>query len=232
LSGWNPTYVEFCAYGTSAGILLEGKFKQSVGRYKLLNCYAPYKDRESFWQPLIDSGLLYEEGLIVGGDLNFTLTDREFWGEQARSDPIADLFSRMILSSGLVYLQPIKITPTWRNGRASIAGISKRLDRFLLNESLISSHKRLRSWVVNSSILDHNPICLQLEMSSLSRAPPFKFNNSWFYFPYKGNLAFNEFLVRFFFNPSTVQKIEVSKGFCKFMAEEQKVTNEHIAITY
>jgi hypothetical protein len=92
LSGWNPAYVEFCAYGTSAGIYLEGKFKQSAGRYKLLNCYAPYKDKELFWQPIIDSGLLCEEGLIVGGDLNFTLTDREIWGEQARSDPLADYF--------------------------------------------------------------------------------------------------------------------------------------------
>ena len=77
LSGWNPSYAEFCAYGTSAGILLEGKFKQSVGRYKLLNCYAPYKDKELFWQPIIDSGLLCKEGLIVGGDLKFTLIDRE-----------------------------------------------------------------------------------------------------------------------------------------------------------
>jgi hypothetical protein len=57
LSGWNPTFVELCSFGTSTGIYLEGRFKQSVEKVKLLNCYAPYKDRELFWQPIIESGL-------------------------------------------------------------------------------------------------------------------------------------------------------------------------------
>jgi hypothetical protein len=49
LTGWNPTLAEFCAFGTAAGIFLEGRFKHSTDHVKLLNCYAPYKDRESFW---------------------------------------------------------------------------------------------------------------------------------------------------------------------------------------
>jgi exonuclease III len=53
LSGWNPTYAELCAFGTSAGIYLEGRFKQSAEKIKLLNCYAPYKDREFFGNPLL-----------------------------------------------------------------------------------------------------------------------------------------------------------------------------------
>jgi hypothetical protein len=48
LSGWNPTYDEFCAFGTSAGIFLEGRIKHSADLVKLLNCYAPYKEREAF----------------------------------------------------------------------------------------------------------------------------------------------------------------------------------------
>jgi hypothetical protein len=40
----------------------------------------PYKDREPFWQQLSDSGLLCEDNLIIGGDLNFTLSAREVWG--------------------------------------------------------------------------------------------------------------------------------------------------------
>jgi hypothetical protein len=76
LSGWNPTLAELDAFDTSAGIYLEGRFKQSTDKVKLLNCYAPYKDRELFWQPIFQSGLLREEGIIVGGDLNFTLSMR------------------------------------------------------------------------------------------------------------------------------------------------------------
>jgi hypothetical protein len=65
LVGWNPTLAEFCACGTSAGIFLEGRFKHSAEKVKLLNCYAPYKERESFWQPIIDSGLLAEQALLL-----------------------------------------------------------------------------------------------------------------------------------------------------------------------
>jgi hypothetical protein len=37
LSGWNPTYAEFCALGTNAGIFLEGRIKDSTEKMKLLN---------------------------------------------------------------------------------------------------------------------------------------------------------------------------------------------------
>jgi hypothetical protein len=87
LTGWNPTFAEFCAFGTVAGIFLEGRFKHTKEPVKLLNCYASYKDREPFWQQLFDSGLLCEDNLIIGGDLNFTLTASEVWGELARTDP-------------------------------------------------------------------------------------------------------------------------------------------------
>jgi hypothetical protein len=112
LSGWNPTFVELYAFGTSAGIYLEGRFKQFVDKVKLLNCYAPYKDRELFWQPIIQSGLLREECIIVGGDLNLTLYARELWGELARSDPLADYFTSLIHSSGLVDIQSTKMATT------------------------------------------------------------------------------------------------------------------------
>jgi exonuclease III len=179
LSGWNPTYAEFCAFGTTAGIFLEGRFKHSVDQVKLLNCYAPYKEREFFWQHILDSGLLSEEGIIVGGDLNFTLSAREVWGNLARSDPLADYFSNILITMGLVDVQPTQLAPTWRNGRVGLAGISKRLDRFLIDENILGNHSKIRSWIINSSISDHNPICLQIEKTSQKFTPPFKFNSSW-----------------------------------------------------
>jgi hypothetical protein len=47
----------------------------------------------SFWQPLEDSGFLKDEGLIIGGDLNLTLSSGEVWGARARLDPLSDYFS-------------------------------------------------------------------------------------------------------------------------------------------
>jgi hypothetical protein len=53
LTGWNPDVVEFHAFGTTAGIFLEGRVKHSKVPFKLINCYAPYKECEPFWQALI-----------------------------------------------------------------------------------------------------------------------------------------------------------------------------------
>jgi hypothetical protein len=59
------------------------------------------------------------------------------------------------------------------------AGISKRLDRFLIDENLLSNHCKYRSGIINSTISDHNPICLQMEYSLNKDVPPFKFNSTW-----------------------------------------------------
>jgi hypothetical protein len=82
---------------------------------------------------------LREDGLIIGGDLNLTLSSREIWGDHARIDPLADFFSSMFTSAGLVDILPCHISPTWRNGRSGSDGISKRLDRFLMSEDLLES---------------------------------------------------------------------------------------------
>jgi hypothetical protein len=166
LVGWNPVLAEFNALGTNAGIFLEGRFKNTAEKVKLLNCYAPYKDRERFWQPIVDSGLLKEPRLIIGGDLNFTLSSREIWGSLARADPLSDYFLNLLQDSGLVDLAPSHLTPTWRNGRTGKAGITKHLDRFLLDGNLLTSQNSLKSWTINSDISDHNPICLQLFVRS------------------------------------------------------------------
>jgi len=135
LTRWNPSYAELCAFGTNVGIFLKGRFKQSIEKMKLLNCYATYKERESLWQPILDSGLLSEKGIIVGGDLNFTLSAWEVWGNLARSDPLAYYFSNILQTIGLVDIQPSQLAPTWRNGRPGTIGISKILDQFIIDEN-------------------------------------------------------------------------------------------------
>jgi hypothetical protein len=122
---------------------------------------------------------LSEEGIIVGGDLNFTLSMREVWGASSRIDPLSDFFTSLLHTSGLVDVQPSKLTPTWRNGRTGADGIAKRLDRFLLDESLLICNYKVRSWVINSTISDHNLICLQLDSYAQKSSPPFKFNATW-----------------------------------------------------
>jgi len=110
--GWNPTLSEFHALGTTACIFLEGRFKNSTEKVKLLSCYALYKDGESFWQPILDYGLLSEHDYIVGGALNFTLSSRDIWCSMASSDPLSNYFSNLLQESGLVDLAPSHLTPT------------------------------------------------------------------------------------------------------------------------
>lgn len=139
LTGWNPSFIEFCVFGTDAGIFMEGRLKKSKDSVKLLNCHASYKDRESFWNQLLDSGLLGEENLIIVGDLNFTLSTREVWGEQAQIDPMANFFSNTLQSTGLIDLHPSVMSPAWWIGMSGSSGISKRLDRFVLASNLLEN---------------------------------------------------------------------------------------------
>jgi hypothetical protein len=101
------------------------------------------------------------------------------WGNLAQSDPLAHYFSNILINSVLLDVQPTQLAPTQRNGRDGLDGISKRLDWFLIDENLLGNHRNIQSWIINSSISDHNPICLQIEKTSRKLAPPFKFNSSW-----------------------------------------------------
>jgi hypothetical protein len=112
-------------------------------------------------------------------DLNFTLTKKEIWGTSPRLDPLADYFKNLLQTSSLVDIQPPKMSPTWRNGRVGEEGIEKRLDHFLLSNLLLNHSHRVRTWVINSTISDHNSIVLQLDSFAQRSTPPFKFNSIW-----------------------------------------------------
>ena len=69
---------------------MEGRFKNFDLSLSIMNCYGPYKERESFWDHLEPSGLLGINNLIVVDDLNLTLPPVEIWGNNARLDLVVD----------------------------------------------------------------------------------------------------------------------------------------------
>jgi hypothetical protein len=93
------------------------------------------------------------------------------------------LFGRLLQSlfqkNGLVDVAPTKKVATWRNGRLGDACISKRLDRFLIAESLISSVQKFRTWVEYPYLSDHAPVLMEFRSCFATVASPFKLNPEW-----------------------------------------------------
>jgi hypothetical protein len=87
---------------------------------------------------------MYEGNNIIGGDLNFLLGSLDILGPLAHVDPLTYYFMRKFDDLGLYDIELIKIKPTWRNKRVGDDRIEKRLDIFLISESLVSNSIRLR----------------------------------------------------------------------------------------
>ena len=97
-----------------------------------LNIYAPYADRDCFFDVVGSKGLLNFPYLLIASDLNFNLSSTDIWGDYARSDPLASYFTQLFTDSQLVDILPHNLGPTLRNGCTRGAGIRKCLDCFLV----------------------------------------------------------------------------------------------------
>jgi endonuclease/exonuclease/phosphatase family metal-dependent hydrolase len=107
-------------------------------------------------------GLLALDDLILAGDMNFTTSSEEIWGESALADPLAGFFKEIFTKNNLVDVAPAEVVPTWRNGRSGTEGISKRLDRIYVAKDFLTTSCRYRAWVEYPFISDHAPVFLQL----------------------------------------------------------------------
>jgi hypothetical protein len=111
-SGWNPIFVAISSSVLNAGIEIEIRSKELGKVYIIINLYGPYGDKKPFWEGLGDSGIFTGENLIVGGDLNLTLNQREICGGATRNDPPTELFCHLFESQGLIDVDPVKVVPT------------------------------------------------------------------------------------------------------------------------
>jgi hypothetical protein len=58
---------------------------------------------------------------------------------------LKNFFRHKINEVGLVDVEPINLILTWKNNRPSKFGVSKRLDRFLFSDNLLSVSNRIKS---------------------------------------------------------------------------------------
>ena len=74
---------------------------------------------------------------------------------------------------------PNKLLPTWRNGCAGLASVSKILDRVFIFDTWPNLVDRYRAWSIQSVVFDHIPIIFQVEMNVFAQIFPIKFNSAW-----------------------------------------------------
>jgi hypothetical protein len=164
-----------------ACLLLTGTCKWNSHPINFLNVYGPCQNKKTFWQQVESQGLLDLHNLVLAGDLNFTLNSGEIWGVSSIQDPLADFFTTLFNSHGLVDFPPAILSPTWRNGRLGKDHISKRLDRFYISDSLATTSDRIRTWVDFSYLSDHTLIFLQFGLHPKRISYPFKLNVCWLF---------------------------------------------------
>jgi len=90
-----------------------------------------------------------------------------------------DYYNDLFSSRKLIDIKPNKPVPTWSNGHRGLEAVSRRLDRFLVDEDLLLDVGLHRSWVKFPYISDHAPVLLQLAAQPAFKVYPFKFNDQW-----------------------------------------------------
>ena len=85
---------------------------------------------------MVASSILNDHSLIVFGDLNLNLSMDEVSSASKVIEPMASCFIDIFELVGLKGVGPSGIVPTWSNGRNSKEGVAKRLDHFLMEDSL------------------------------------------------------------------------------------------------
>jgi hypothetical protein len=136
---WNPDLFELQPFLSCGGILLKGRFLATGQEVAFLNIYGPCTNKPFFWNKLANSGLLSLPNLILGGDLNFILKADEHWGGSFLPGPTDSSISELFTSHNLIDIQPPCLVPTWRNGRSGSEAIARRLDRFYVADSFLTS---------------------------------------------------------------------------------------------
>jgi hypothetical protein len=125
LVAWDPSLFDLKPFMTCGGILLLGRCFATNQELALLNIYGPCQDKPTFWMHLAESGILSLPNLILGGDLNITLSTDEQWGGAPSTGSGEKYFRDLFTNLNLIDIVPDRLVPTWRNGRSRSEAIPK-----------------------------------------------------------------------------------------------------------
>ena len=100
----------------STGILLSVWLLGFLEGTNFLNIYSHYHSKEQFWNNIELKGTFKLQNMLISRDLNFTWSTNEFWGQRDKLDPLSSFFFGLFEKAESVDVEPIPISPTWRNG--------------------------------------------------------------------------------------------------------------------
>ena len=77
LTAWSLDFVEIKTKKHNTVLKTTLKEKSFGKIYVIYDVYGPYQNRKVFWKYFFSSGLLEPKNMILGGDLNLTLSEKE-----------------------------------------------------------------------------------------------------------------------------------------------------------
>jgi exonuclease III len=148
----------------------------------LFNLYVPVlpEDKKSCWETLRD--FLQQnvmDNIILGGDLNLTLSTNEKKGGSIVRDQARECVENLMSTRELEDIKPVKGKYTWSNKRVGPGHIAARLDRFLVQSSFLVLGLNPDSTILPHSVSNHKPISLRLTADNNLGPIPFRFNPRW-----------------------------------------------------
>jgi exonuclease III len=169
-------------FETQHWIFTELKHNSSKLSISLFNLYVPvsYAEKRECWNSL--SNYLDKNSpsnIIIAGDLNIVTKAKEKRGGSNNTDPMLVKVEEIMQFWDLLDFNPIQGIYTWSNNRVGADHISARLDRFLVQSSIMMNKKIITTKILPKLTSDHKPIQLLLEEEEELGPIPFRFSPLW-----------------------------------------------------
>eukprot|EP00253_Pinus_taeda_P033369 PITA_33369 len=148
----------------------------------IYNVYLPnhYREKEQCWTDLKENmDNEQNPNIILTGDFNLALHANEKRGGNFTHDPFRSQLEEIMSDHELIDIIPKNRKYTWNNRRLGPGNIMERLDRILVNISLLSTFTAGHTKILNATASDHFPILLTLDSHSQLGPIPFSYNPLW-----------------------------------------------------
>jgi exonuclease III len=177
---WNASKIDMLSSDTCMH-LIHTKFLHKDSGYQVcvFNIYVPQHlgEKKHCWESLQD--YLQQNSLnniILGGDLNVNLAQGETRGGSIVRDPAREWVEDLASAWDLLDIKPIKGLYTWTNKRIGPGHIAARLDRFLVQSSLLLLGLEAKAEILPHSVSDHKPIRIEIKKDQVRGPIPFRFS--------------------------------------------------------